>query len=113
MRGWTDAAVSPHDPPAARRRAVSGYESWFMRAVHPEQPVGLWVRHTSHKDPDGQVTGAYWLTLFDGQGVQARKRAVPNRPPANASHFEGSAGDAMWDLRTTGASVALRHLPAD
>ncbi len=35
-----------------RARAQRGmYESFYLRAVSPDEPVGVWIRHTVHKRP--------------------------------------------------------------
>ena len=37
----------PAVPPAAGH-----YESYYMRAAHPTDPLGVWIRYTVHKRPD-------------------------------------------------------------
>ena len=30
-----------------------GYESWYLKASHPSEPLGVWIRYTTHQKPDG------------------------------------------------------------
>ena len=41
------------------------YESYFIKARHPEQAKAFWMRHTIHKRPDQDPTASVWLTVFD------------------------------------------------
>ena len=34
------------------------YESFYLRAVSPHEPLGVWIRHTVHKRPGRAPTGA-------------------------------------------------------
>lgn len=91
---------------------MSKYDSCYFRAVHPSEPIGLWIRHTYHQDASGAVRGAHWITLFTPQGVEARKASFPGRPTADCDRFAGEAGDARWDIRVRGLAEAFEHLPA-
>ena len=51
--------------------AAGHYESFYLKAAHPSQPRGLWLRYTVHKPPGAAATGSLWFTLFDRE-VQAR-----------------------------------------
>jgi hypothetical protein len=104
------------------------YESFYLKAATPER--ALWIRHTFHRRPGAQATGAVWVTWFD--------RDLP-RPVALKQQFgEGSVsvpagayvrvGDAelapgyargeltvdgrraSWDLRFCDLAPALHHL---
>src|SRR6202030_529907 len=50
--------------PAARLRAGM-YESFYLRVVSPDQPLGVWIRNTVHKRPGRAPQGAVWCTVFD------------------------------------------------
>ena len=50
--------------PAARPQAGM-YESFFVRAVSPHEPLGVWIRNTVHKRPNLPPRGSIWFTLFD------------------------------------------------
>jgi hypothetical protein len=41
------------------------YESFYLRAVAPDEPVGAWIRHTVHKRPGRAPRGSIWCTIFD------------------------------------------------
>lgn len=34
------------------------YESFYLKACHPSEPLGLWVRYTVHKRPEAPPTGS-------------------------------------------------------
>jgi hypothetical protein len=104
------------------------YESFFIRAFHPVEPVGTWIRYTVLKRPDQQPRGSLWLTLFDASaadGPLATKVTldpgeVSGDPPyirvGNAGSIadgvgRGVAGDASWELSFSTAEPPLRHLP--
>ena len=105
------------------------YESFYVRAAHPDRPLGAWLRHTIHKAPGGAPTGALWVTLFDGEagGPPRTFKAVVPAPRAGAggegvvmgeSRFALNGlqaatpgGEASWDLRFTGGEPRLAHLP--
>lgn len=91
---------------------MSRYDSCYLRAVHPSEPLGLWIRHTFHEDDSGEIRGAHWITLFTRQGVEARKSSFPGRPSADPDRFAGEAGDARWDLAVRGLADRFEHLPA-
>lgn len=91
---------------------MSKYDSCYFRAVHPSEPIGLWVRHTFHQDHSGAVRGAHWITLFTPHGVEARKASFEGRPSADCDRFTGEADDARWDIRVRGLAEPLEHLPA-
>ena len=45
------------------------YESYFLRANHPEKPHAFWIRYTvfnPHKRP-GNAIGEIWATYFNGE----------------------------------------------
>ena len=47
----------PHD--------AGHYESFYLRAAHPSEPLGIWIRYTVHKRPGEEPKGSVWFTLFD------------------------------------------------
>ncbi len=91
---------------------MSLYDSWYLRAVHPIEQLGIWIRHTYQEDKDGRVRGARWLTLFAPDSVQARKAFLDGKPAAGPDRFAGEAGDAHWDVRVRGLSPTFEHFPA-
>ncbi len=122
-------AVFPDAPPRAGM-----YESFYLRAVAPDRPLGVWIRYTVHKRarPPGRGSsppprGSVWCTVFDG----ARRRPFQHKlttvelsvPPGGwiavgdsllgPGRAEGTCGDARWALRFASREPELRHLPRD
>jgi hypothetical protein len=109
----------PHD--------AGHYESFYLRAAHPSEPLGIWIRYTVHKRPGEEPKGSLWFTLFDAgaDGPWAVKVTEPGPRLPNGGFIEiagatfgpgavtGSAGEASWDLRYTGDGDPLFHLPRD
>jgi hypothetical protein len=119
------------DPARARFPDVAPgaghYESFYLRAAHPSEPLGLWIRYTVHKRPGADAKGSLWFTLFDGlaDGPVASKVTHP-APTAGRDGFieiagsvfgpaavTGEAGEVWWDLRYAEGPPALLHLPRD
>src|SRR5450631_2102624 len=117
------------------------YESFYLRAVSPEEPVGVWIRNTVHKAPGRAARGSVWCTVFDartgapfqhkltseavsapegawiavGEGAAASGRE-PGEPGGQGAvlgpgHAEGRCGEAAWSLRFASEEAELRHLP--
>jgi len=101
------------------------YESFYLRAVHPEQPLGVWIRYTVEKRPGDRATGSLWFTLFDAEraGPRASKVTLPGPEAGDRdwirigeSRFgpgevSGEAGDCAWELRFEHSDGPLFHLP--
>jgi hypothetical protein len=102
-----------------------GYESWYLKASHPTEPLGVWIRYTTHQKPDGPERGSLWVTLFsDGPPLAAKVTPGPEALSRGdgafirigESKFEdgrvrGEALDAKWNLTFEHAEAELRHLP--
>ncbi|HTA97691.1 MAG TPA: hypothetical protein VK730_08630 [Solirubrobacteraceae bacterium] len=41
------------------------YESFYLRAVSPDEPVGAWIRYTVEKAPGLAARGSLWVNVFD------------------------------------------------
>ena len=41
------------------------YESFYLRAVSPDEPVGAWIRYTVEKAPGLAARGSLWVSVFD------------------------------------------------
>jgi hypothetical protein len=52
-------------PNASQRSGM--YESFYLRAVSPDEPVGVWIRYTVHRRPGAPVHGSLWCTVFDAR----------------------------------------------
>jgi hypothetical protein len=110
--------------PGASRRAGM-YESFYLRAVSPDEPLGVWIRHTVHKPPGGRARGSVWCTVFDaGKGRPYMHKLTSDdlSVPAGGwievdgarftpGHAEGECGAARWSLRFASREPELRHLP--
>jgi hypothetical protein len=100
------------------------YESFYLRAVSPVHPVGVWIRYTVHKRAGADPSGSLWFTLFDaraGRPYQHKLTTAELGVPANGwiavgdavmgeDGAEGSCGDASWSLRVASHEPELRHL---
>ena len=107
-------------------RAADGlYESFYLRAVSPRAPVGVWIRYTVHKRPGRPATGSVWCTVFDAdRGAPFMHKVTapaPQVPPdgwieivpgstIGPDGAKGACGPASWSLRFSGAERELRHL---
>ena len=112
-------------PGVARERGH--YESFYLRASHPSEPLGVWIRHTVHKRPGSAPTGSVWFTLFGPGGPRASKLTVGevSVPPGGYIRIGDSemapgraAGSApsdqlspSWDLTFEEGAPAFHHLP--
>ncbi|HYM54940.1 MAG TPA: hypothetical protein VES97_06225 [Solirubrobacteraceae bacterium] len=101
------------------------YESFYLRAVSPEQPIGVWIRYTVHKRPGRPPTGSVWCTAFDARrgrpfmhklttgdlGVPTGGWiAVGEGATLGPGEARGSCGEARWSLRFHAEEPELRHL---
>src|SRR4051794_31537997 len=123
------------DPTRARFPAVdrgSGhYESFYLKACHPDGGQGVWIRYTVHKRPGAEPLGSVWFTLFDTeQGVPyAVKETLPGPSAGGADWLRvgeasiragraagGASGEgraASWELDFQAPERPLFHLPGD
>ncbi len=107
------------------------YESFYLRAVSPHEPVGAWIRYTVHKPPGRAPQGSLWCTVFDAaRGAPFAHKHTTSRLSAPAGDWieigagdgdgeggrlgpsaaEGRCGPARWSLRVVAAEPQLRHL---
>jgi hypothetical protein len=103
------------------------YESFYLRAVSPLEPVGVWIRQTVSKPAGQPPTGSVWCTVFDaGRGRPFTHKATGGdlRVPAGGwievgdarmtpAAAEGACGPAQWSLRFASEEPELRHLPRE
>ena len=107
------------------------YESFYIKACHPDGGLGVWIRHTVHKRPRAQPTASLWFTLFDADadGPVAAKTTYPatelsagdgayirvDGAVLEAGRARGSLAveglEASWELAFSDESEPLRHLP--
>jgi hypothetical protein len=101
------------------------YESFYLRAVSPTEPTGVWIRYTVHKRAGSAPRGSLWCTVFDAStGPPFMHKHTTSELAARAgggieigddSHLspgeaQGSCGPARWSLRFTSEEPELRHL---
>jgi hypothetical protein len=101
------------------------YESFYLRAVSPVQPVGVWIRCTVHKRPGQAPRGSVWCTVFDATAgapfmhkITTEELSVPaggwiavGETRLGPRIAEGVCGAASWSLRFDSQEPELRHLP--
>ncbi|MDO8652695.1 MAG: hypothetical protein Q7R66_10930 [Undibacterium sp.] len=110
------------------------YESYFLRANHPERPRAFWIRYTifSPEGRPGNAVGELWAIYFDGETkrITAVKEVLPVNqcgfPDGELNLLIGSAtltedflqgkansrGNSMqWALRYEGGQAPILLLP--
>jgi hypothetical protein len=106
------------------------YESFYLRAVSPSEPVGVWIRNTVHKAPGRPPRASVWCTVFDARTggpfmhkLTTDRLSVPDAgwiavgedghdgAVLGPGRAEGRCGDARWSLRFDTDEVGLAHLP--
>lgn len=109
--------------PQAQMRAGM-YESFYLRAVSPHDPVGIWIRHIVHKPPAQPPRASVWCTVFDARrGRPFMHKLTTSELSAPADEWiavgesamgparaEGTCGAASWSLRYACEQGELRHL---
>jgi hypothetical protein len=107
------------------------YESFYLRANHPERPLAFWLRYTifAPAGRPGDALGELWAVWFDGEAGRhtVAKVEVPLSEcrfatdafdvrvagaELDATHLRGQCGDIGWDLDYTGGDPPLYLLPA-
>lgn len=81
------------DPSADRGH----YESWFLRANHPHEPIALWIRYTVFA-PAGRsadARGELWAIWFDGRGPVTRIVAAKSELPLSQCSFAADRLDVV------------------
>lgn len=107
------------------------YESFYLKACHPSEPLGIWIRYTVHKQPGAAAQGSLWFTLFDS--ASGAPRAVKQTltdvgvspgefihvgesafaPGAAGGIAEGEGRRASWELEFESDVEPFHHLPRD
>jgi hypothetical protein len=108
------------------RRGQGMYESFYLRAVSPDEPLGLWLRHTVHKRAEREPRGSVWCTVFDARrGAPWMHKLTSDQLSAPAGGWiavgestfgpqgaRGGCGGASWSLQIAADEPQLRHLQA-
>lgn len=91
------------------------YESFFVRANHPQKPQAFWIRYTVYEPQDTTMPtiGELWATWFDGETGQ--HVSVKNELPFSAcrfdrNHFRVSVGDATLDDKKAVGTAGLESI---
>jgi hypothetical protein len=115
--------AAPVFPSAALQKGM--YESFYLRAVSPTEPLGAWIRYTVHKRPGQAAKGSVWCTVFDSDGgapfMQKHTTDALSVPPGGwiaigeqsrigPGVAEGRCGPARWSLSFEQREPELRHL---
>jgi hypothetical protein len=111
--------------PATAPRAH--YESYYLRAVDPQAPRGVWIRHTVLRRAGGAPAGSLWCTVWDAAaGRPVAVKSTPGLavaadwleiagtrfgPGAVAGQAAAGPHRAAWELTVAEAAPPLRHLP--
>jgi hypothetical protein len=104
------------------------YESFYLRAVSPDEPLGAWIRYTVEKAPGLAARGSLWVNVFDaGAGSPFMHKhssddlTVPGDgwiAIGDGSHFgptlaqgcmEMNSGEIRWKLNIRPDASELRH----
>ena len=111
-------------------RGAGHYESFYLKAVHPDMPVGVWIRYTVHKAPGAGPNGSLWFTLFErgrrpravkathgevaaGEGRYIEVGESSFAPRRVTGSAEGGGHRATWELELDPLEAPVRHLPRD
>lgn len=105
------------------------YESYFLRANHPQRAVAFWIRYTFFS-PQGRphdAVGEVWAVIFDGENnrILAQRDSFPIQDCAigdglalrigastlSGNQLSGQAGDIAWTLAYTCPQPPLFLLP--
>jgi len=134
MDNTVQALISGANHSRFRAEKTGFYESFFLRANHPQKPRAFWIRYTvfEPRDITAPTIGELWATWFDGEtgdhvSVKSELpisecRFGPDRFQVNVGaaslddkKAEGCAGEETvieWDLSYAGKSAPLFLLPS-
>ena len=100
---------------------AGGYESIYLRAVDPQRPRGMWLRHTVHQAPGRPAVGSVWSVVYDPEPT-ADKHSLPGptsgdgawlRVGESAIGPDGVSGPHAELTWTVADPEPLRHLPRE
>lgn len=112
-------------------RSAGHYESFYLKASHPVDPVSVWIRYTVHKRPGHGPRGSLWFTRFDARAdAPWAVKATTDDVGAGTDHYvhvgaarfepgrvEGAVDvdgrSAAWNLFYDCAEQPFHHLPRD
>jgi hypothetical protein len=109
----------------AARLGSGMYESFYLRAVSPDEPLAVWIRYTVHKRPGGTAKGSVWCTVVDARrGEPLMQKLTTERLRVRSDNWiaigeandigprgaQGRCGEARWSLSFVPQAPELRHL---
>jgi len=83
------------------------YESFYLKASHPTDPVSLWIRYTIHKRPGEAPKGSLWFTLFDSREVGPWAVKVTTDDLGFGPDHYIHVGDARFEPGRVGGTVSV------
>src|SRR5437588_12491478 len=107
------------DPSEARFPSVpqarGHYESFYLRACSPDEPLGVWIRYTVHKRPGREPTGSLWFTLFDASapGPVTSKVTLPSEAVAAGDGSFIRIGASSFGPNQAAGSAHTEHARRD
>ncbi len=88
------------------------YESHYLRAVDPQAPRGVWIRHTTLQRPGGPPVSSLWCTVWDAAAGPPRTvKATPGEGDERRGRARSGPHHAAMELAVTDPAPPLRHLP--
>src|SRR5919202_6700428 len=87
-------------------RGRGHYESFFIRAFHPAEPLGVWIRYTVLKRPGAEPRGSLWLTLFEADGPTAAKVTLEPGEVTGGAYIDVGDAGGFHDGEASGAAGA-------
>jgi hypothetical protein len=85
------------DAEAVMQPKTPYYESRFIRANHPDEPLALWLRETLLLPTVGSPVADVWVMVFDPDG--AGNRALKVGYPIGSSDYHYETGADTWTAR--------------
>jgi len=80
------------------------YESFYLRAVAPDAPQGVWIRHTVAKDPGRRARGSVWCTVFDGARGRPFMHKLTSEELSAPSEAPGTPSERWIEIGEPGSA---------
>jgi len=91
------------------------YESYFLRANHPDRPLAFWIRYTIF-NPSGhpeKAIGELWAVYFNGEtssNIAVKKELPIGQCSFSRSEIDVRVGDALLNKdRLSGSATSHNH----
>jgi hypothetical protein len=109
---WASAANNAVYQPGQQ---TGHYESYFLRANHPEDPLAFWIRYTIFS-PHGhheKAIGELWAVYFNGEtssNIAVKKELPIGQCSFSRSGIDAKVGDAHLNKeKLTGSATSHNH----